>query len=308
MIDVYKEERTMEAEEKATEHVEYQHVIYDKEGHIVYITLNRPERLNTWTLEMYAGCTAAIDKAEKDDDVKVIIFRGAGRCYSAGAPLDQVGFVYGMKEPKPGEKAGKVPMRVKIDVDHGIFLTFFKRVLLCKKFTIVQMHKYCIGVAFSIAMHADLLIASEDCMIGHVEERMGLAGMTLMPIMIARCGLTKALDLCITGKKITAQKALEWDLVNRVVPNEDLEKEVRELAEGLALYPRDGIAIAKVTRELVYESMGITRGTLDHAIMHTFQVSRVYEKDEYNAFKQRRDVGVKGMAHEKDDVFKALDK
>lgn len=289
-------------------HKEFEQVIYDSEGHIAYITLNRPDKMNTVTREMFTSWGEAITEAERDDDVKVIIFRGAGKCFSAGAPLDQVGYVYGMKQPKPGEPVGKIPMRVKINFDHSLFHDFFRKVLLCKKITIVQMHKYCIGVAFSIAMHADLLIAEEGCMVGHVEERLGLAGLTLMPIMIARCGLTKALDLCLTGKMITAKQAVEWNLINRAVPAESLETEVRELAEALCLYPRDGIATAKVGRELVYESMGITRGMLDHAIMHTFQVSRVYEKDEYNAFKARRDKGVKGMAHEKHNLFAALDK
>jgi enoyl-CoA hydratase len=289
-------------------HKEYEQLIYDKEGHLVYITLNRPEKMNTVTAEMFHSWGDALTEAEKDDDVKVIIFRGAGRCFSAGAPLDQVGYVYGMKQPKPGEKAGKIPMRVKINFDHSLFMDFFRHVLLCKKITIVQMHKYCIGVAFSIAMHADLLIADEECKVGHVEERLGLAGLSLMPIMIARCGLTKALDLCLTGKMISAKQAVEWNLINRAVPADRLEAEVKELADGLALYPRDGIAIGKVGRELVYESMGITRGAMDHAILHTFQVSRTYEDDEYNAFKQRRDKGVKGMAHEKHDLFKALDK
>ena len=190
----------------------------------------------------------------------------------------------------------------------SLFNDFFRKVLLCRKLTVVQMHKYCLGVAFSIAMHADLLIADEDCQFGHVEERLGLAGLTVMPIMVARCGLTKALDLCLTGKKIDARTALEWNLINRVVPTDRLEAEVQELAAGLSLYPRDGIAIAKVARELMYETMGITRGTLEHYIMHTFQTNRVYEPDEYNAFKERRDQGVKGMAHGKHNLFSALDK
>ncbi|HMR70706.1 MAG TPA: enoyl-CoA hydratase/isomerase family protein [Rubrivivax sp.] len=288
--------------------MELEQIIYEKQGNVATITLNRPDKLNTVTREMFTSWGRAITMAEEDDEVKVIVMKGAGRCFSAGAPLDQVGYVYGMKEPKPGEKAGKVPMRVKINFDRSLFNDFFRKVLLCRKLTVVQMHKYCLGVAFSIAMHADLLIADEDCQFGHVEERLGLAGLTVMPIMVARCGLTKALDLCLTGKKIDARTALEWNLINRVVPTDRLEAEVQELAAGLSLYPRDGIAIAKVARELMYETMGITRGTLEHYIMHTFQTNRVYEPDEYNAFKERRDQGVKGMAHGKHNLFSALDK
>lgn len=301
MLDNLNQEKTMQK-------IELEQIIYEKLGAIAYITLNRPEKLNTVTREMFTSWGKAIDMAERDDDVKVIIFRGADRCFSAGAPLDQVGYVYGMKTPKPGEKAGKVPMRAKIDFDRSLFQDFFRKVALCKKLTIAQMHKYCFGVALMIVMHCDLLIASEDCQLGHVEERLGLAGQTLMTIMVLRVGLTKALDLCLTGKKITAQQAVECNLINRVVPNDALETEVLELAEALSLYPMDGIAVGKVSRELLFETLGVTRGIMEHYIMHTFQTYRTYREDEYNFFKQRRDKGVKGAAHEKHDLFAALDK
>lgn len=302
------EERRPAVAQPESNVADYEQIIYEKQGQIAYITLNRPEKLNTVTKEMFTSWGRAITEAEQDDDVKVIVMKGAGRCFSAGAPLDQVGYVYGMKEPKPGEKVGKVPLRVKIDFDRSLFLEFFRRILLCRKITIMQMHKYALGVGFSIAMHADLLIADEECQIGHVEERLGLAGLTIMPIMVARCGLTKALDLCLTGKMISAKQAVDWNLINRAVPADQLETEVRELAEGLCLYPKDGIATAKVAREMMYDTMGITRGMMEHYIMHTFQTSRVYDPDEYNAFKERRDKGVKGMAHGKHDLFRALDK
>jgi enoyl-CoA hydratase len=288
--------------------MDYKSVLYQKDSHIVYITLNRPEKLNTITSELFHDWQAAITEAENDDDVKVVVFRGAGKCFSAGAPLDQVGFVYGMKEPKPGEKVGRIPQRIKLSFDRSLFLEFFRRVLLCKKITIAQLHEYCLGVAFSIVMHCDLLIASEDCKLGHVEERLGLAGMTVMPIMVLRCGLTRTLDLCLTGKMITGKQAVEYNLINRAVPKEVLEAEVRELANGLALHPKDGIALGKVTRELLYDNMGVTRGMLEHYIMHSFQTNRVYEPEEYNFFKQRRDKGVRKAAHEKHDYYKALDK
>ena len=286
----------------------YKTVLYEKDEQVAYITLNRPEKLNTITAELFHDWQSAITVAEGDDDVKVVVFKGAGRCFSAGAPLDQVGFVYGMKEPKPGEKVGRVPQRVKLDFDRSLFLDFFRRVLLCKKITIAQLHEYCLGVAFSIVMHCDLLIASEDCKLGHVEERLGLAGMTVMPIMVLRCGLTRAMDLCLTGKTITGKQAADYNLINRSVPKEILADEVRELANGLSLYPKDGIAIGKATRELLYENMGVTRGMVEHYIMHTFQTNRVYDPDEYNFFKQRRDKGVRKAAHEKHDYYKALDK
>jgi len=119
-----------------------------------------------------------------------------------------------MKEPKPGEKIPRVPQRVKITYDRNLFLEFFRKVLLCRKITIAQLHGYCLGVMFTLMMHCDLLIASEDCKLGHVEERLGLGGMTITPMMVLRCGLTRALDLCLTGKMITAQQAADYNLIN----------------------------------------------------------------------------------------------
>jgi enoyl-CoA hydratase len=288
--------------------MEYETVLYEKDGHIAHITLNRPKKLNSVSPELVRDWQSAMNEAEEDDDINVIIFKGAGRCFSAGADLSGVGFVYGMKEPKPGEKAPRVPQRVKLKFDRNLFLEFHRKVLLCQKLTVAQLHEYCLGIAFNIVLHCDLIIASEDCKVGHVEERLGLGGMTVTPMMVLRCGLTKALELCLTGKMIDGKEAVRVNLINRAVPKETLDAEVRELAAALALHPRDGIAIGKATRQLMYETMGVNKGLTEHYIMHSFQTNRVYDPGEYNFFKQRRDKGVRDAAHDKHDLFKALDK
>jgi enoyl-CoA hydratase len=288
----------------------YEFVLYEKEGQVAYITLNRPDRLNAVGPEILRDWQAAMTEAEEDDDVKVMVFKGAGRAFSAGADLTGVGFVYGMKEAKHGEKGElrRIPQRVKLKFDRALFVDFHRRILFSPKITIAQMHKYCLGVAFQLVLHCDLLIASEDCKLGHVEERLGQGGMTISPIMVLRCGLTRAMDLCMTGKMITGAQAAQYNLINRAVSEEILNDEVKELANGLALFPKDGIALGKATREMMYTTMGIDRGLIDHYIMHSFQTNKVLEPGELNFFKMRRDKGVRGAAHEKHDWFKALDK
>jgi enoyl-CoA hydratase len=288
----------------------YEFVLYEKEGQVAYITLKRPDRLNAVSPEIIRDWLAAMTEAEEDDDVKVIVFKGAGRAFSAGADLTGVGFVYGMKEAKSGEKGElrRIPQRVKLKFDRALFVDFHRRILFCPKITIAQLHKYALGVAFQLVLHCDLLIASEDCKLGHVEERLGQGGMTISPIMVLRCGLTRAMDLCLTGKMITGVQAAQYNLVNRAVPEDILAEEVKELANGLALYPKDGIAMGKVTREMMYTTMGIDRGLIDHYIMHSFQTNKVLDPGELNFFKARRDKGVRDAAHMKHDYFKALDK
>ena len=100
--------------------MEYEQIIYEKVSpHIVYITLNRPEKMNSVTHEMFQSWGKAITEAERDDDVKVIVFRGAGKCFSAGAPLDQVGYVYGMTDPKHGERGrqNSAPGEIRISTE-----------------------------------------------------------------------------------------------------------------------------------------------------------------------------------------------
>jgi enoyl-CoA hydratase len=283
-------------------------ILYEKRGQIAHITLNRPEKLNAVSPELLHDWATAITEAEEDDDVKVIVFNGAGRAFSAGMDLSRVGFVYGMKEPKPGEKSGRTSQRARLKFDRHLFLDFHRRILFCQKLTIAQLHGYCLGVAFNLVLHCDLLVATGDCKMGHVEERLGQGGMTISPVMILRCGLTRAMDLCLTGRMITGEDAERWGLVNKAVPAEIIDAEVRDLADGLALHPKDGIAIGKATREMIYGTMGLDRGLIDHYIMHSFQTNRVFEPDEFNFFKQRRDTGVRDAAHKKHDRYGGLDK
>jgi enoyl-CoA hydratase len=288
--------------------MEHETVLYEKRGQIGHITLNRPDKLNAVSPELLRDWGAAMDEAEEDDSVKVIVFKGAGRCFSAGFDLSRVGFVYGMKEPKPGEKPPRVSQRGRLKFDKNLFFDFHNRVLLCPKLTVAQIHGYCLGVAFNLVLHCDLIVASKDCKMGHVEERLGQGGMTISPIMIYRAGLTTSMDLCLTGRMIDAREAVQMRLINRAVPKEKLDTEVGRIAEGLALHPRDGIAFGKTFRHMMYDRMGVVSGLLDHYIMHSFQTNRVFEPDEFNFFKQRKDVGVREAAHKKHNYFNKLDK
>jgi enoyl-CoA hydratase len=289
--------------------MKFETVLYKKQGQIVHVTLNRPEKMNALSPELIRDWNAAIHEVEEDDDVKVVVFKGAGRCFSAGMDLSRVGFVYGMRPPKPGEsRAPKVSQRVRLKFDKSLFSEFHRNLLLCSKLTVVQMHGYALGVVFNLALQCDYLIAAENCKLGHVEERLGLGGHTISPIMVLRAGFSRAMDLCLTGRMIDGKEAADIGLINKAVPEKKLEAEVMNFAEGIARYPKDGIAFGKASRHLMYESMGITRWFAEHYIMHSFQTNRVYEPDEFNFFKERRDKGVRDAAHEKHDYFKKLDK
>ncbi len=288
--------------------MKYKNIIYEKSDYIAHVTLNRPQTLNAMCPELSDEISQAIKEVNEDDDVKVVIFKGAGRALSAGADLGKVGFVYGWKEPKPGEKGRRPSLRARLHFDRRTFWEQFQELLLCHKLTIAQAHGYLLGASLDFFLNCDFIIASQDCKFGHVEERLGLAGNTISPILVLRCGLTRALELSITGKTIDGKEASQIGLINRAVPADKLEAEVNELAQGLARFPRDGIALGKASRHLLYDIMGVTRGLTRGYLMHTMGTNLSFEPDEFNFFKERRDKGVREAAHEKEDFYRSLDK
>src|SRR4030043_339203 len=111
-------------------------VIYERSGYVARITLNDPETMNTGVKDFWK----ALSVVEEADDIKVLIIKGAGRALAAGAPLNEVGFVYGWKEPKHGEKAPKTPIRNRLKFDRSVFYQGALEMLFFPKITIVQAH------------------------------------------------------------------------------------------------------------------------------------------------------------------------
>lgn len=285
-------------------------VIYEKDSAVARIILNYPEHLNVWDFPgmggLVDGFIAALDLAEEDDDVKVVILKGAGRAFSAGHDLKTVGFIYGMGTGKPGERRPSQRARFKVDI--GFWGKVHERWFLFPKITIAQIHGHCIGEGLIFAEECDLSVAAEDALLGHTEQRIGPAGgaVPTIPILIATIGLKRALDLYITGRQLSGSEAERIGLVNRAVPPEKLGEEVERMAKAACLLPKDGIVIGKLARRQAYNAMGLTSGFTDGPISHTILTNIRWETDEYNFFKQRRDQGVKTGFHGRDARFEGL--
>jgi len=290
--------------------MEYNKVILEKEGNIARITLNFPERLNAFDFPGQGGITDQfynmIGEVEDDDDVKVVIVKGAGRAFSVGHDLTTVGYIYGMGTGKPGER--RASQRIRLNVDRKWQMDCHLKLFLCNKITIAQIHGYCLGEGFFLTNLFDLAISTEDAQLGHTEQRLGSAGCGIptIPILIMTCGLKRALDLMLTGRMFSGKEAETMGLVNKAVPADQLQEEVDKLAKAMTLLPRDGIAIGKATRHLIYDRLGLTAGFAPGYISHSFFTNLRWEPDEYNFFKERRDKGVKEGFQKRDSRFTGL--
>jgi len=285
-------------------------LIYEKEdfeeGSMVTLTMNKPETLNALNIEFSREIDEALTEVEQDDDVKVVVFKGSGKAFSAGYDLGRVYFVYGGGSGKPEDKSRRPSQRSRLAYDRWRSDSL-RRIFLLDKITIAQVHGYCIGGGLYMSLCCDMTIAAEDAKIGHSEQRLGFSGaMYVFPIEVALIGQKRARELLLTGKLIDGTEAERIGLVNQVVPADQLETETRKLARSMTLLPRDGIAIGKATARLAYDSMGLSSAFGQGYLGHTLFTNIRYEPGEFIFIKRRRDVGMREAFKERDARYKDL--
>ncbi len=279
--------------------------IYEVEGNIATITINRPEALNAMTFAMDHELSAELTKAEEDDDVKCIILKGTGPCFCAGHDLKEVGFVYGFGDGK--DKRRRPSQRIRLQMDHGMMVKSYGHIQNCFKPIIAQVHGHCLEGGMIIAMMCDMIIASEDATLGFPGQRLGFAGNSpIVPHLIYTVGLKKAREILLLGLKFDGTEAERIGLINRVVPADKLKEEVQKVAKSVCLMPRDGIVMGKAFLQLFYDRMGLNEGNIAGYIGHTLFTNLRWEEDEYNYFKERRKHGPKAGFHGRDARYEDI--
>ncbi len=232
----------------------FQTLLYDTEDTIATITLNRPERLNTIVPPMPDELEAAVHRAIADQQVKVIVLRGAGRAFCAGFDLGGGFHHWDESLTTDGEwDAGKDFAMATAQAVGPVpkFMSLWRS----PKPVIAQVHGWCVGGGSDMALCADLVVASEDARIGTSYSRMW--GCYLTGMWLYRLGLTKAKEYSLTGKPLSGIEAVEAGLINAAVPFERLEAEVAERAHQLAAIPLSQLTAMKLIVNQAYENMGL---------------------------------------------------
>jgi enoyl-CoA hydratase len=234
--------------------VSYETILYQSDGAIATITLNRPERLNTIVPAMPDELEQAVIEANRDRDVKVVILRGAGRAFCAG--FDFSGdfghfkdLLYTEGRWDPGKDFFAATSAFAAPVPK--FMSMWRS----PKPIIAQVHGWCVGGGSDMALCADLVIAAEDAQIGTPYSRVW--GCYLTGMWIYRLGLSRAKWHALTGEPLSGKDAAAIELINKAVPFERLETEVRSCAERLAQLPLSQLAAMKLIVNQAYESMGL---------------------------------------------------
>ena len=215
-------------------------VLTAREGAVAVITLDRPDKLNAITPQMTAALGRALDDIEDDDGVRAIVIEGAGRAFSAGFDLEA------------GEWDSLESIRREMETDFDMILRFWD----CPKPTVAALHGYCLGGALELALACDLAVAAEDTRLGEPEVRFGSGIVALLLPWIT--GPKHAKELLLTGNdRITAQRAFEMGLVNRVVPEGQHRAAALELAREVAANDAAAVQLTKLAINRSYEVMGL---------------------------------------------------
>jgi enoyl-CoA hydratase/carnithine racemase len=209
-------------------------VLYESRDGVAWLTLNRPEVLNALNLQMRDELWVLLEAIALDDSVGVVVFRGAGaRAFSSGADLSEFGTAPSFTEARRG--------RLERDLWHRF--AHFEKPL------IAAVHGYALGAGCELALLCDIRIASEDARFGLPETHLAYVptagGSQTLP---RTAGLTRALDMILTAEPIPAQRALEYGIVNKVVPRQDLEATADALARRLAQLRR--LAVTSIKRAI----------------------------------------------------------
>jgi enoyl-CoA hydratase len=235
--------------------MDFETILYDTDGPIAFITLNRPERLNTIVPPMPDEFEAAIHAAAADRDVKVVVVQGPGRSFCAGYDFSG-GFRHWDSQISTDGRwdPGK-------DFVFAAFPQFaptqkFMSMWRCPKPVIAQVHGWCVGGGSDTALCADLVIASEDARIGTPYARMW--GCYLSGMWLYRLGLTRAKEYALTGKPLSGKTAAEIGLINTAVPFARLQDEVRRTALQLASIPASQLSAMKLIVNHAWEQMGLS--------------------------------------------------
>ena len=266
-------------------------VLYEKKGRVAYIILNRPDRLNAINDEMPPEIERAVQRADSDPNVHVMIIEGAGKAFCSGYDLSEYG-----EQNSTSSVIQDMPWDPIQDYQFMWRNTLhFMALWRAMKPVICKVHGFAVAGGSDIALCADMTIMAEDAEIGYMPTRVWGTPTTAM--WVQRLGPEKAKRMLFTGDKINGVEAENMGLILKSVPKAKLNEEVELLAQRMATVPINQLAMQKM---LVNQAME-TSGLMQTQKMATLFDGISRHSPEGIAFKQRVEkVGWKQAVEERD--------
>ena len=266
-------------------------LLYEARGRIARITLNRPERLNAIDSKLPREIREAVEQANDDDRVHVIVLQGAGRAFCAGYDLK----AFAERKGEWSQEMPWDPMKdykgMKRNTDDFFSLWRSYKPTICK------VQGYAVAGGSDIALCCDLVVMADDARIGYMPARVWGCPTTAM--WVFRLGAEKAKRMLLTGDTIDGKTAAAWGLVYQSVSATELDRAVDALAERMASVPKNQLMMQKLMINQAYENMGLANTQMiatlfDGITRHSregFWFKRYAERHGFHAAVEWRDSG-----------------
>ena len=238
-------------------------VLYEVEGPLATVTMNRPRYRNAQNSAMTYALDRAFTTAVNDDDVKVIVLSGAGDHFSGGHDISSPEADHEVEYPRVASMwwspVGKSGADSRYAREHEVYVDMCRRWRDLPKPTIAKVQGACLAGALALAWSCDLIVASEDAFFADAGARFDNIGIEYFahPWQM-RPRFAK--EMLFTARRVTAAEALEWGMVNRVVPRQELDRATEDLAGEIAQASRLGLALTKRAINHAEDLMGLRSG------------------------------------------------
>jgi 2-(1,2-epoxy-1,2-dihydrophenyl)acetyl-CoA isomerase len=218
-------------------------VLVERDGGVLVVTLNRPDKLNSFNEAMHAALREALDEAERDPDIRCLLITGAGRGFCAGQDL-------GDRVTAPGDAPPDLTRTIEANYNPLI-----RRLKALPKPVVCAVNGVAAGAGANIALACDIVLAAHSAKFIQAFSKIGLVpdsgGTWSLPRVV---GLARAKALAMLATPVPAEQAESWGMIWKAVPDADLMAEARRLAGGLAAAPTFGLGLVKQALEASSEN------------------------------------------------------
>jgi len=264
--------------------MKFKHLTIEKDHLVATVTFNRPDKLNALNVQLMHEIIAAAEMFQEDVDTRVVIFTGAGKCFSAGMDLADIEYTQEFQESTTLMKLRFLKIGPRM----------IKAIYDMDQITIAAVNGAATGGGACMAVACDFRVGANDCRIGYSEVGLGMnLSWVALPMCVHLIGPSKAKQMVILAKKENAVTLFKWGFLDEVVPAEDLLMSAKNMADTYASQP-------PIAAQMVKKSVNIITSALDQAIMHmdTDQFLLSSETEDFmegiTAFLEKREAHFKG--------------
>ena len=267
---------------------------------IARITLDNPERRNSYDPAMREQLGAYLDELALDDAIKVVVLRGEGGVFSTGADMGNAYAWYG--DSNGDTKRRRPSQRRRLSVDRKTF-SFYHDFMGYPKATVAEVRGYALGGGFELALMADIAVVARDTKLGMPATRFLGPALGSLHLFFHRLGPVLARRLLLTGDTVPASAVEHLGVFTEVVDDADVEARADWYARKIAKMPADGIVMAKEAFRLVEQMQAYQGEEVASYLFHAFGTNLQFEENEFNFVKTRAEHGTKRAFELRDEHF-----